>query len=403
MAHRAQEQGRFSPWAATWRLGAEQSDGPGLSVASREALRCLWEAESNPEWLRRFAFSHWGKENDDPSLIRLIPSSDPLFEDAVWQRARLGDKEVVPNVVKNLKTNRRWLLVVPAVWAPEFEGPIDAALAQLGADQSLCEKPWADAYFFMAHLLRDIPPDPAEQFLRKHWPVLSDIPLFVQVALYLGTEPLVSLAAERLQESDPASEPFSHIDSFFGFFTRGLMDRVEVRHLEVLRPYLHRVSDHCVERMVRYCQRREQWDWAIQYLQPECRRRLATAQPEPDGRQPFIASVATRWFPTDHEVLLELDEIERESPDRRHGGVWFWWERAIERKETAHSAMQLLKRWLDNAPSLTRLQIVGLAIRDRGTRADLAIFRGCPIATMLDEAKTILASAEYAVMRRTLE
>jgi len=404
--HRAEQAGGFLLWAMNWREGWNRHDDSNhgrLSVGSVAALRSLWDDESSPEWLQRYAFSLWCRCVEDPDELRSIPTGSPHFEAAAWQRALRGDREITPYVLGKLSENRRWFHVVPRIWSQEFDRAVDAALTRLATEPGPGASTWSDAHYDLSHLLRDVPTEDAERLLEKHWADLSRVPLFIQTALYLGTEKCRALAAESLAAAGPGGEPFKYVSSFFGFLTRGLMDRLTGRHLETLRPYLHRLDDHCISRIIEFCHRYDHWDWALQHLRPECRRRAQTTKPAPGGGLNYIVQITRDWFPSDEELLGDLDEIEKEY-SRDHGGrVWYWWKRFIERRDSSRRPPQLLEQWFGRLPSLARFKVVALALRDRGTRQDLAMLRNCNMDPKPQEVEPILADVEFAVMRRSLD
>ena len=200
-----------------------------MSSASVAALRSLWADENNPEWLREYAFSHWARNVDDLAELAAISRESSHYEDAAWQRALRGDRSVAPYVREKSSSNSRWFDLVPYVWEIEFEPTVDAALAGIASDPEAKSKLWSNKYFEISHLLRDIPTDAAERLLIKHWSGLGLIPLFVQAALYHGTDRLCELATNSLAQIPQDADPFKHIDSLFGFMTQGLIGQVSVK------------------------------------------------------------------------------------------------------------------------------------------------------------------------------
>src|SRR5262249_61234797 len=90
---------------------------------------------------------------------------------------------------------------------------------------------WSNHHFVLSELLRDVPTDVAERLLLKHWTGLGQLPLFIQAALYHGSQQTRELAAEALAHVDEGVDPFKQLDSVFGFFTQGLMHRLNGCHL----------------------------------------------------------------------------------------------------------------------------------------------------------------------------
>jgi hypothetical protein len=289
------------------------------------------------------------------------------------------------------------------VWGLDVEPALDSVLGEVAADPGLREEPKADIHYILSRLLRDIPADAAERLLSRHWGWMRRIPVFVQAALYHGTPTTTTLAAEALASGVVTGDPFEHIDDLFGFFTQGQMDRLTERHLATLRPYLDRVSDICLGMMIEFCRRCGFWGWAGQNLEPECRRRAQVASPDLDEGPPYIVRVTRHWFPTDEELLGELDQIEMEDPRYHEGRLWVWWDHSVERGDPAERLPHLLERWLRQAPSLSRFRVVSVVLRARGARRDLAILRANPVVAAPGQVESLLADVEFAVMRRSLD
>jgi phage terminase small subunit len=389
-------------WGERWGRSKESSHRC-LSAASIAALRSLWDEEGHPDWLQRYAFSLWCRHVEDLGELQSIPNGSSHFEAAAWQRALRGDREIVPYVLEKLSDDPWWLHVVPPIWCQEFVPTIDAALTALAADSGPQATLWSNTYYRLSLLLRDIPTEAAERLLVKHWGDLGRVHFFIQAALYHGTETCRTHAADSLRMIGPGREPFEHIGSFFGFFTQGLMDRLTVRHLETLKPYLDWLDDFCISEMLEFCQRYDQWEWALQHLRPECRRRGKTEMTDPSGQLPYIVSITRRWFPSDEELLADLDKIEKGDPRHFDGSVLVWWDRFIQRKDSSRRPPEILEQWLRRSPSLTRFKVAAYALRDRGTRQDLAMLRNCNFDSKPTEVEPILTDVEFAVMRRSLD
>jgi hypothetical protein len=404
--HRAEQAGAFSPWAMHWgdRWKGRQGGIDGrLSAASIAELRSLWEDESQPRWLREYAFSRWCRYVATLDELRSIPTGSPHFQAAAWQRALQGDPHIVPYVLAKLSADRWWFHVVPPIWCQEFIPAVDSALATFATELRRPASERSKTLYEPSYLLRDIPTELAEGLIEKYWEDLRQVPCFIQAALYHGTEKCRAFAAESLGTTHPGGEALRHVGSFFGFFTQGLVDRLTVRHLETLRPYLDRLDDHCIDDMVEFCHRYDHWNWALQHLRPECRQRAQIAEPHPSEDQPFIVRVTRRWFPSDEELLADLDEIEKRDSRYYAGALHFWWERFLERRDSSRRPPRVLERWLQRAPSLTRFKVAACALRERGTRQDLAMLRNCNFDPKPAEVEPILADVEFAVMRRSLD
>ncbi len=404
VSHRATQSGGFSPYALTWSGRWDLETGyKRLSTDSLLELRSIWEAKHNHDWQRRFALSIWATAADDASAIRSIESTDPIFQTAVWYRAHHGDLEVVPEIVELVKAHPHWLQIVSRVWTDDFAPIVDSALASLNTKPELYQDPWGNEQHFLAELLRDIPTEVSERLLVKHWSGLKTVPMFIQAAIYVGTESCRAIAADALREDDLGAEPFRLLGSFFGFMEIHLRKRLSIRHLAALLPYLSRLEDSTLSAMTTFCRRFGDWKWAHEHIRPELRHRIRALALEGSKAPPHLLRSTVQWFPTDDELVAELDRIECSVEQTRSGWMRLWWEDSIERGDEPDRLIRILERWLRNSPTAARMKIVALGLRDRGRRKDLTIIQRYVSAVGEQDLATVLTDTEYAVMRRTLE
>jgi hypothetical protein len=289
------------------------------------------------------------------------------------------------------------------VWGHEFEPAVDTALERIAADAEVQAKSWSNQHYDMSHLLRDIPTEAVERLLVKHWSGLGRSPLFIQAALYHGTARCRELAAASLAQIGQGADPFRHIGSFFGFFTQGLVDRLTDGHLDTLLPYLRQLDDLCLGEMLDYCRQFDHWAWAKRHLEPEMRRRVPLAKPDFDGGPPYIVRVTRQWFPTDEELLTELDRIELIDRRYRSGHLSHWWDTFAERGDPDERAGRLLLAWLTRNQSPARFVVAAGLVRERGKRRDLESLLKLKPAGDDPEAIRSAGDAEYAVKRRALD
>jgi hypothetical protein len=404
--HQAEQSGAFSPFAMMWPdqwTRRKREEGRPLSAASLDELKSLWTSESSPDWLRTFAFSVWVRCGPDPFADRsLLARNAPSGDTTVWLRAAHGDAETVPEVAARLRHTARWLPVVPPIWCKELESDVELWLGRIGPPAP-GEKAWNDLNYNLAHVLRDIPSDDAQKLLLRHWSNLRLSPLFIQVALYLGTDETRTLARESLQVVAAEQEPFRHIDSFFGFKTLGLSERLRLEHLESLRPYLDRLDPLCIWEMVEFCSEHNYWTWAIEHLRPECLRRLEFENVQETDGSRHVIRAQRHWFPSDQDLLSELDDFERMEQRRLAGGVWFWLDRLTQRRVSSERWLALLEQWLMSSLTKERFQIAATMIRQKGLRTAFRVLRSCSDKGMIPEFDRVLADTEYTVRRRSLD
>lgn len=385
-------------WADQWRR--RDQDSLPLSPASLDELRFLWTNENNPECVRTFAFSVWARYVPDLDGARSFLAEAPQGDGTVWHRALRGDREIAPEVAARLALRAHWLRVVPRVWCAKLEAGVESWLEKV-VECGPAEDSQNDLCYELAQCLRDIPISDSLRLLLKHWNRIRFRALFIQVALYLGTDETRSLAKQSLRAGASEMEVFRYIDFFFGFRTEGLSDRLGLRQLESLRPYLHHLNALCLDEIIEYCHAHDYWGWALQHLRPECTRRIVPAR-EADGEQQRIISVTRRWFPTDQDLLAEFDGFENTESSQQAFSVWFWFERRSGRDITSERCFALLEQWVKDSPTPARCLVAAAIVRNRGQRPALNILRSHCDEEPFSKLEAIVSDAEYRVKRRSL-
>lgn len=185
---------RWSPWAFHCRDDWDPLRRPEnrLSDASRNAILNLWN-ESEKKWLKKSLLRTWIATTDTTAELSSLPHEFATSRPVLWRRARLGDQSITNLVLERMEEESDWWHVIPPIWTDRFIDVLDRALAALGqktpADFS---GGTSNNHYSLSKVLRDIPLEVAEQQLLKHWESLKFSARFVQVALYVGGESLLS-------------------------------------------------------------------------------------------------------------------------------------------------------------------------------------------------------------------
>lgn len=395
----------FSPWLMTFRDHwdpTSETRGKRLPPESVQAIRSCWESETADPQLRETAFKFWVRTVDDLDVLRSIPADHPQFRSVLWRRARLGDLSAIHLIKPLVATDQHWFHVIGKIWTEQFRDVLDDALRNLEkttpADYT---GGTTNAHYMLAQLLRDIPSSEAQPLLIKYWDYLKFSRLFVQAALYMGSPECVALATEAIDGYSSNADSFEHLDSFFGFFTTGLMDRVEYRHLEVLLPYLGRLSDHTLSAMAEFCERRGHREWGRAYLKPEFDRRRAQLPKVAKENQEYIERLGSRHFPSDNDLLEGLDWIEQQG--NSYYGLLYHWSEEFERRQDDHVRWRrILDQWLSRNLTAERFRLFAEAILQRGTRSDIDLLYKHVIPGDPNEIEQLRANAKFGIMRRSL-
>jgi hypothetical protein len=195
-------------------------------------------------------------------------------------------------------------------------------------------------------------------------------------------------------------DPFEHIGSFYGFSTIGLRDRLEQRHVDVLLPYLRRLNDSALHDLAEFCERHGKREWGFMHLKPEFDQRRAQLSKVAVDKRKVIDRQGRYYFPSDADLLQELDGIEQRN--QSHGLIYHWCERFDQRQDPHAHWRQILDQWLSQKPNLGRFHVVADAILDHGTRSDLELLDK-EIEGDATEIGRLRLNGIFGVKRRTLQ
>lgn len=401
------EPGTFLPFASQWRDSWRDRGGNEvrLSAPSLHALRAIWASPEGSKQLREYAFRTWARYTTDLEGLRAVGTTGDFGETAIAERALKGDREVVSALKEKLPSEHReyWLQFVRYVWSPDFKDVLDRILEELTVGSEPPANRWHNDYYAVAHALRDIPAEPAERLLVKYWPKLAEIPLFIQAALYLSTSETRHKAADALGRIDRDAKPFEFVDSFFGFNTLGLRDKLMIKHLESLEPYLSKIGAMAIHSIAQWCHRNGLREWAVRNLAPECTRRLDGQQDAKDRESSTIARTRTQWFPTDEDIVKQLDRVEKLDTHHHLFQMERLFDDLAEVDQDQTRLFRLIETWITLGPSSARVRVALAALQIRGNRA--ALERLCPffkaLGVKLPDGE--LENVAYIVRRRTLE
>lgn len=400
--HIAEQQGEFSPWAGFLRRRWDPTSGVGsrLSPDSRDAIRDIWELGENEEWLKKGAFNFWVHATDDLADLQGVAPEHPHFLKSLWRRASLGDQTAAPYIGPLLVTDSRWFQVIARVWHKDFVQATNVALSNLKSKAvSDSEKGETNEHYMFANLLRDMHREDAEKLLLSNWEHLRFSKLFIQLALYLGTEQCIRLANNLAVEmSSPTENVFEHIGLFFGFNTQGLSDKLSMFHLENLQPFLQKLDDHTVASMIDFCHRHGYRAWAHSRLLPEVNRRSLEIERDENRGSAYLQNVKRFYFPSDDELMDDLNAMERPQGWML---VASWCEKFELRQDDANRWRKILERWLAQSPSVRRLQIAGSIICELGIRKDLELLTKYDIEGRSGVSEQLIADVTYIVKRRS--
>ncbi len=373
-------------------------DQPKLSCPSVVRLQDIWNDSGNSESVRELAFRLWVENVDNKrinvlELIRTVLPTEPLFKDAIRQRAWLGDKTCTPNLISILESDTYFFRIAHRVWCDEI---IPVAEKHLRSFKENIPRDFSggklDEHYNLAEMLKAIPTEIAERLLIKHWEWLCYSRRFVQAALFVGTPQCLALAEAAIAECPASIDMFQYIDQFFGILAWGdalsvetITPPITLQRIQNLQPYLHRLDKMALDSFAAVCYLlgEKGIEWCRQYF--------------PDS---VNAACRKRYIPTEEDLIQALDI----ASDNHPNSMLHWLDKFKTRGDSRNPMEILTKWWLESEHTLKKLEAVARCIEVIGERKDLKLL-DVPFKSLVEQqtAKAIRASATFAVLRRTLE
>lgn len=373
-------------------------DQPKLSSQSVLRLWQLWNMSENSGSVRKLAFHLWLENldrdtNDILAAMSPISSSEPFFDEAIWERTRLNDITCVPDLLSLLRSDTRLFRVAHLVWCDEIRLVAEKYLKSF--EESI-PKDFSggrlNEHYFVAKLLRMVPTEDAETLLAKYWGHLRYSRLFVQCALFVGTLGCLTLAKGAIDEYPDNVDPFEHIDQFFGVFGFGhglsietTSPRITLQHIKNLQPYLHRLDETALGSFASVCYLLG--DEAIEWC-------------EKSFPEPIVEGCRKKYRPTDEDLVQIL-----EAYSKQHLNMISHWLEGFKQRNDPRNPVEILDKWLKVDPDFWKLKAAARCIEEIGTRKDLKILEVSP--RDLPENHWLFSrvkeNAKFAVYRRTLQ
>ena len=262
-----------------WKRKQEEHGVP-MSVESKNQLFNLWSNQGLENHLRETSFKLWSATHTENDIATLRPfeEDEVLCDSVLAQRILRRDLVALPQLIEKIKTVKNtgyWWQFTRNIWSDELTVSLDEELSKRS---HLTSKTWDaseyDSDWITSDLIMRLPITLAESILVKHWGHLQYSSYFVQTALYVATEKLVSLVADVVADCPEPKSLFKHLEMHFGIKTQGHPGVTIIRQLEVLLPYMDFFEEMDFFYFSELCNKRGWFDFRKKHLDP----RLQTAQ-----------------------------------------------------------------------------------------------------------------------------
>ena len=227
--------------------------GRRMSLESKERLLRIARDEAESDDVRKQAFAFWEVTLDDADLdvARTVHPGSPLYERALWARARRQDRSVIPEVLRKIpESPEYWLQIGRYLWSDALTEALDPLLEQIAEEQG---EGYSNLEYAVAEALKHLEPRRVVAMLSPRWAKLMAKPLMVQTMLLSTAPEAASLAREALTLSENPGALLKHFVMNATTDSNGKFGLSVPAQLHNLKPYLDLFSDDDIKLLWRTC------------------------------------------------------------------------------------------------------------------------------------------------------
>ena len=369
---------------ATWAYSAKR-----LSSDSVLILQTIWQTEETINEVRKIAFQLWLnnvdrlKTNILPFIQSILPNS-PFYIRALYERAFLGDQTCIPAVIENWDANSYLYCALSPIWNKNLKEAVSIQLGTLSKNLPTdFSGGFLNEHFHLADMLTEIPSADAEELLSKHWDHLRYSPLFLHVAIFIGSSKTLLLASEVINDYPSDVNPFKYLSAVYDVYDSQKKTKIDLTHLKNLEAYMAYLHDEEKSILASFCYQQggEYVEWSIR-----C----------------FSQEINDRWrlhyMPSAEDVLQLLNS---ETTHLRNHALY-----VLEKFQKNHDPLEflrILRQWLEDKPTWGKVVAAGSCIELIGLRTDVTIL-DVPLESewAKHNIKTVKESTWFSICRRTL-
>lgn len=250
----------------------QKTSGYHMSRESREKLYKQWTNNKLKSKLREASFYLWAmtKSDEDINILKQYEQETVLQDLVLKERIKRKDYEVLPQLEEKLRNstkNDSWWFLARNFWTVELINLLDEELSKRSQK---APRKWDDFFYSSdwntPYLLKKISAHEAESILIKHWDHLKYSSLFVQTALYVATDELLSLVAEVVLECPDPKTLFKYLDQHYGIREKGHPGVTDIRQLNSLVPYIDYLGKTTIQSLWSLCNERGWFEFRKKYF-----------------------------------------------------------------------------------------------------------------------------------------
>ena len=363
------------------------SYGHPLSSQSLDRLEQLWKNNKNDAEIIKKSFRVWrtGANLSDIEKLKTILPDTPLFNESVILRTELKDWSVLPEYLSLISENYHYLYVAHHLWCHDIKQVVKNYLDSFKDNIPHDFKGGhLNEHYALNGLIMAIPEGEAEVLLDSFWSHLKYSPLFVQSALYIGTQKTLDFAKIAIQECPTDIDIFIHISLHFWTTDQDRPRTLTLKRLNDLKPYLSRFTKDEIQHLYWTCESCGFREWARENLE-----------------EYFSEEVKKGNLFSDNDLLQYLQQ-----PDLKTHLNFYIYD-AIEEnkwgKDTKERLLRIGHRLLTENPSQTNLEIVSIILKICGNRNDLEMMNKFSYVGDAQKILKIKQDTQFHIFHRTIE
>lgn len=361
----------------TWGLIADDvsrafKENKKLSQSSKDRLKQIFMNENHDPFARKHALKIWGSSptDEDLKVIQNISSEDEIYNAVLMAKAQYKDYTIVDELVKKIRSDNSeyWWQTTRHIWHENFEQVFEEQILTINDNN----------YWMLDEIFEKMTIFKAEQLLEKYWEKISHYNIFIEIALLVATDKLVSLVNESIQDRD-LKEVFKYFDHRWGFKTTGRKGIYRYEQIMAIKPYIQYLDDHAKSDLFEICLQNGWKDYAIQFIRP--------------------------LLPSDCQYSPEINTLKLSKELEEGKIIWSdrWLYDCIKDGWNIEESIDILFNWLENNYCDLALKIVASNLESMGRRNDF--FRMEAIVENggnLVSSQEILERTYWSIFIRTL-
>lgn len=350
--------------------------GRRMSSESKERLLRIAHDEAESDSVRQQAFSFWGLTLDvrDLEVIRRASSESILRDRALWMRARLQDRSVIPEVLGRISEDpEHWLHIGRYLWSDALTDALDPILDQVAEE----EREHTNLEYVVFDALGNVEPKRVTAMLNCRWEKLKIKPLIVQSVL-LSTDPeAAALAREAFATTQNPIDLLEHFVMNVTIASNGKQRLSVLDQVMNLRPYLDHFSDQDIKQLWQACKERGWLEFCAKYLEPRMQKALPSN-------------------------FVNVEALDRALASQVNGvmELYKWIEWSAARGVTRDKIILAMMNWIKLHDEVKAISIVGDIFGREANRQELKLFE--EVVGERADATSIMKAIRFNVFSRTL-